>query len=108
MDKIEAKKVLLNFHACSHEECGGRNCNQCDYYHTKEETDEAFEMAALAFDVWRCADRMEAKLKELLGEDGYREWSVDVAKEMFKDDVAHMGEGQFKDFCEEHLEEITK
>ena len=108
MDKIEAKKVLLDFHVCSHEECGGRNCDQCDYYHTREETDKAVEMAALAFDVWRCADHMEDKLKELLGEDAYKEWSESIAKEMFKEDVEHMEDGQFKDFCKDYMEEITK
>ncbi len=52
--------------------------------------------------------RMEMKLRELLGDDEYMKFSKEVALDCFKLDVESMPDGDFKTFCLENMEEITK
>lgn len=50
---------------------------------------------------------MEELLKDMLGEDKYNEFSEKVAITTYRRQVERMPEGDFKDFCQEHMEEIT-
>lgn len=51
--------------------------------------------------------KMEAKLRELMGEKAYAEFAVQIAKESFLIDVTTMKDGDFKDFVMENFDEIT-
>lgn len=65
--------------------------------------DMEHEMFILNFVV----QRMEMKLRELLGDDKYMEFSKEVALDCFKFDVESMPDGEFKTFCLENMENIT-
>ena len=52
--------------------------------------------------------RYEQKLVELLGEDGFEEFCTEVARQMFMAEIIGMKNGEFKTFCLEHFEEVTK
>ena len=51
---------------------------------------------------------MEEKLMELLGEKGYGEFAVEVARKAFINDIERMDDGEFKQFVLDGLNEITK
>lgn len=50
---------------------------------------------------------MEELLRDMLGEEKYNEFSEQVAITAYRRQVERMPEGEFKDFCREHMEEIT-
>lgn len=50
--------------------------------------------------------RCEDKLKELMSYKDFVEFSMAIAKEMFKQDVEAMPEGDFKDFITENMGDI--
>lgn len=52
--------------------------------------------------------RYDKKIKEVLSASEYEKWSKEVAKSMFAASVDRMFAGDFKDFCIEHFEDITK
>ena len=51
--------------------------------------------------------RQEAKLKELMTAKDFEEWGIGEAKEMFKNHIDQMEDGDLKTFCVEHFDEIT-
>lgn len=53
------------------------------------------------------AQRMEDKLIELMGAKEYDKWSTETAKEGFRYAVEELPEGEFKDFCHKHFNEIV-
>lgn len=50
---------------------------------------------------------MEELLRDMLGDEKYNEFSEQVARTTYRRQVERMPEGEFKDFCREHMEEIT-
>lgn len=50
----------------------------------------------------------EEKLQELMSAKEFREWSTKVAKELFQKDIDEMPDGEFKQFCIDHFDEITE
>lgn len=53
-------------------------------------------------------NRMEDKLVELMGGKAYSVWAAETARDMFRQSVEDMEDGDFKDFVLENLEQITK
>lgn len=53
-------------------------------------------------------NRMEDKLVELMGGKAYSIWATETARDMFRQSVEDMEDGEFKDFVLENLEQITK
>ena len=49
----------------------------------------------------------EKKLKELMGEE-FVEFTKEVAKEAFKEEIDGMAESNFKNFCLENFDMITR
>lgn len=52
--------------------------------------------------------RYEAKLMELMPEDEFMDFMCNVAREVFRNELDGMAEGDFKDFALKHMEEIAK
>ena len=52
--------------------------------------------------------KYDEKLKELMSEEEYEKWSLETAKEMFKRDIEQIEDNEFKQFCIDHFDEITK
>ena len=52
--------------------------------------------------------RFEEKLRELMAEQEYQEFSTRVAKEAFAIEIDEMPDGDFKDFCQDNFLEITR
>ena len=52
--------------------------------------------------------KMEEKLIELMGQEAYTEFSIGIAKEAFREEVDGMEDSDFKNFCKEYFDEITK
>lgn len=52
--------------------------------------------------------KMEEKLIELMGHEAYAEFSTKIAKEGFRAEIEGMAEGEFKDFCIENFDDITR
>ena len=48
----------------------------------------------------------EKKLKEVMSYTDFTEWATKNAKEIFKNEVYGMEDGEFKDFCLENLDMI--
>lgn len=53
-------------------------------------------------------DLYDKKLKELLPEDEYHEFTVNAAKEAFKHELDGMADGDFKRFCLDNFDKITE
>lgn len=53
-------------------------------------------------------NRMEDKMVELMGGEAYSVWATETARDMFRQSVEDMEDGEFKDFILENLEQITK
>lgn len=53
-------------------------------------------------------NRMEDKLVELMGGKAYSVWATEIARDMFRQSVEDMEDGEFKDFVLANLEQITK
>ena len=53
-------------------------------------------------------NRMEDKLVELMGGKAYSVWATETARDMFRQSVEDMEDGDFKDFVLANLEQITK
>lgn len=53
-------------------------------------------------------NRMEDKMVELMGGKAYSVWAAETARDMFRQSVEDMEDGDFKDYILEHFEEITK
>lgn len=51
--------------------------------------------------------RMEEKLMELMG-DAYYDWAVQLAREIFHEQVKAMDDSDFKDYILKNFEDITK
>ena len=47
------------------------------------------------------------KLKEVMTAKDYDKWATEMGKKLFKEDIEMMDDGDFKEFCKEHYEEIT-
>ena len=47
--------------------------------------------------------KMEEKLLELMGQEAYNEFAMEVAKEGFKQEINGMAESGFKNFCLEYM-----
>lgn len=54
------------------------------------------------------AMEQEKKLKELMGEEAYTAFAVEVARAGFRKDIEAMPDGEFKTFCLEHFDEVTQ
>ena len=52
--------------------------------------------------------KMEEKLIELMGKDAYAEFATEIAREGFRMEVNGMADGEFKYFCQEYFDDITK
>lgn len=55
-----------------------------------------------------CLNEYEKKLKEFMSEEEYTKFAIKVVKDGFKKEVLSMPEGDFKNFCIENFESITK
>ena len=53
-------------------------------------------------------NRMEDKMVELMGGKAYSVWATETARDMFRQSVEDMEDGEFKDFVLANLEQITK
>ena len=53
-------------------------------------------------------NRMEDKMAEVMGGKAYSIWAAETARDMFRQSVEDMEDGDFKDYVLEHFEEITK
>ena len=51
--------------------------------------------------------RMEEKLRELMGDDAFADFSVALAKEAFRLDIHNMADSEFKNFCVDNFDVIT-
>jgi hypothetical protein len=51
--------------------------------------------------------RMEEKLRELMGDDAFTDFSVALAKEAFRQDIYNMADDEFKNFCVDNFDVIT-
>lgn len=49
----------------------------------------------------------EAKLKELMGEDAFQEFAMEVAKSMFANEILGMADGEFKETILDNFDAIT-
>lgn len=49
----------------------------------------------------------EKKLCELMGEDVFQKYAVDVARRLFRKEIDGMAEGEFKRFVTENFDVIT-
>lgn len=52
--------------------------------------------------------KMEEKLIELMGQEAYAEFSTEIARKGFRAEIEEMAEGEFKNFCIEYFDDITK
>lgn len=52
-----------------------------------------------------CCMEYEKKLKELMGDEEFEKFSIDIARHGFLKEVIGMADGDFKNFC---LENFTK
>ena len=50
--------------------------------------------------------RYEEKLKTLMPEDEYYEFTSQTAKDAFRDEIDRMADGSFKNFCKANLDLI--
>ena len=55
-----------------------------------------------------CCIAYERKLRMLMGEDEFSKFSAKVAREIFKKEIDRMPDGDFKDFCKQNFERITR
>lgn len=51
--------------------------------------------------------RMEDKLRELMGEEAYTEFSKELAKEAFRKEVEGMADSEFREFTLANFDDIT-
>lgn len=51
--------------------------------------------------------RYEDKLKELMGPDKFKKFSIEIAKEMFFDSIRDIEDPDFRNFCLDNFEAIT-
>lgn len=51
--------------------------------------------------------RQETMLKELMDEEDFQRFTVDLAKEAFRMEIDGMADSEFKEFVTEHFDEIT-
>ena len=52
--------------------------------------------------------KMEEKLIELMGQEAYAEFSVQIAREGFRKEVEGMEDGDFKNFVIENFDKIVQ
>ena len=52
--------------------------------------------------------KMEEKLIELMGQEGYEKFATEIAREGFQKEIDGMADGEFKDFIKDNIDEITK
>ena len=52
--------------------------------------------------------KMEEKLIELMGQEAYSKFSVEIAREGFRHEIDGMEDSDFKNFIMENFDEITK
>ena len=55
-----------------------------------------------------CCMAYEKELRKLMGEDAFLKFSAKVARQIFKNEIKRMPDGDFKDFCMENFERITR
>ncbi len=48
------------------------------------------------------------KLKEVMTAKDYEKWTTETGKKLFKEDIEMMEDGDFKEFCKEHYDEVTE
>lgn len=58
--------------------------------------------------IWICSKHYEEKLKALMGEKAFMEFSTNVAKLMFLDWINALPNSEFRNFAFDNFEEITK
>lgn len=81
-------------------------CNSTDL---SNEEDATLLVQTLVGDCLRYHDvavEQEKKLQEIMSFKDFTEWSSNVAKRMFKEEVNGMADGEFKDFVLENFDEI--
>ena len=89
-------------------ECVYNICTNTDLDDKEMVTETIAFLARNLVETYEMAMRYEAKLKELMTAKDFGEWTTQIAKEAFKADIDRMPDGAFKDFCNDHFEEITK
>lgn len=52
-------------------------------------------------------DIYEKKLKELMGEEEYQKFVIEVSKDGFREELEGMADSEFKDFCIKNFDMIT-
>ncbi len=57
--------------------------------------------------ILKICEAYEAKLIELMGEDGFFKFSTQIAKELFADSIMGMADSDFKEFCLDNFDAIT-
>lgn len=82
-------------------------CSETDFSDKAQATRLAQQLAAECADLHDLMMEYDAKLKELMTAKDYSEWSVEVARRQFGEEVKRMPDSEFKDFVTEHLKEIT-
>lgn len=83
-----------------------RLCSEADLDDKKEVLALVKFLANEAVHANEVNKRFEDKLKELMSYKDFTEMSMEIAKEMFKQDVEAMPEGDFKNFVIDNLEGI--
>lgn len=82
-------------------------CNQTDMSNEEDATMLVQTLARELKLYHAVAMRHEEKLKETLTAKEYEEYSAETSKELFREDLDGMADGDFKDFCIKHFDEIT-
>lgn len=83
-----------------------RLCSEADLDDKKDVLALVKFLASEAVQAHEVNRRFEDKLKELMTYKDFTEMSMEIAKEMFKQDVEAMPEGDFKDFITENMGDI--
>lgn len=82
-------------------------CNATDL-DDKDDVIETMQYLAKELMEYReIALRQDGKMKEIMTAKDYDEWSTSEAKEMFRNMIEGIEDGEYKDFCLEHFDEIT-
>lgn len=55
----------------------------------------------------KLSQMMEEKMIDVMGALDYHKWSMQAAKDLFAWDAERLPEGDFKNFCEVNMKEIT-
>nr|DAU46140.1 MAG TPA: Helicase loader [Caudoviricetes sp.] len=55
----------------------------------------------------KCSKAYEKKLIELMGEKAFKQFSIELAKDMFYDSIRNIEDSHFRNFCLDQFDNIT-